>query len=60
MIRTRNFIKNKKKAAAASKIIIQICAKMDFMPWKVKPQHPYFNNKNFIYGALSMCKGKNG
>lgn len=34
--------------------------KMKYAPWKVIPQHPYFSNKNFIYGALSTSKGKNG
>lgn len=37
-----------------------MCVKINYMPWKVIPQHPFFENKNIIYGALVFSKGKNG
>lgn len=28
--------------------------------WKVKKNHPYFENRNLLYAAITVSKGKNG
>lgn len=34
--------------------------KVGAAPWEVTKAHPYFKNKNIMYGALSLSKGKGG
>lgn len=42
----------------ASKILIQIQAKLGGIPWEVCKKHPYFERKRMMYGALSFSKSK--
>lgn len=46
--------------SAASKIAIQMNAKVGCAPWRVKTKHEYFQDKNCMYGAISISKGKKG
>ena len=60
-IRKRTLSKDSRGAmSAASKIGIQMNIKMGATPWAVEKSHPYFKNRNVMYGALSMSRGKNG
>lgn len=46
--------------SAASKIAIQMNIKVGSIPWEVPKKHPYFKNKNMMYGALSISKNSWG
>ena len=46
--------------SAASKIVIQMNIKVGAVPWQVEKRHEYFKNRNIMYGALSISKGKKG
>ncbi len=41
-----------------SKIICQINAKIGKALWSIPPKHPFFKEKTFAYGGLSLSKGK--
>lgn len=34
--------------------------KVGLAPWKVQKRHQYFQQKNIMYGALSISKGPKG
>lgn len=46
--------------SAASKIVIQMNIKVGAVPWQVEKRHEYFKNRNIMYGALSISKGRKG
>ena len=60
MIRKKTLTNPKGAMSAASKIDIQINTKAGGVPWEVSKAHPYFKDKNMMYGALSLSKGKKG
>jgi hypothetical protein len=43
-----------------SKIVCQINAKLGKALWSVPPQHPFWKNKSFAYGGISISYGKEG
>jgi|694.fasta_scaffold49994_2 hypothetical protein len=59
-IRKRTLTSKKGAMSAASKIVIQMNIKVGAVPWQVEKRHEYFKNRNIMYGALSISKGKKG
>lgn len=59
-IRKKTLNSPKGAMSAASKICIQMNIKVGATPWEVKKKHPYFKNKNVMYGAISLSKGSKG
>lgn len=46
--------------SAASKIVLQMNAKIGGAPWLVGKTHEYFKGRTVMYGGISISKGKNG
>ena len=56
MVRKNNLIKAK-NLTKASKIILQMNAKVGNPLWKINSKVPIVKNKNIMYGAISGSKG---
>lgn len=57
----RKTLRNPKGAmSAASKICIQMSAKVGAIPWEVHTRHNYFRGRKFMYGGISFSKIRKG
>jgi hypothetical protein len=60
-IKRKTVSKQAKSAlSAASKIILQMNAKLGLPLWEVKSKHPYFKEKKTMYCSISLSKGSKG
>ena len=58
--RTLTSPNNSKNMSAASKIILQMNAKIGLPLWEVPESLNAFGKKNIMYGAISISKGAKG
>lgn len=58
-IRKRTFA-SKNPLSAASKVILQMNAKIGGTLWETVKRNKYFDKRRIMYGGLSLSKGKKG
>jgi hypothetical protein len=54
----RKTLQGKGALSIFSKIICQINAKLGKALWSIPPKHPFWKDKTFCYGGLSLSNGK--
>lgn len=59
-IRKYSLLKQKNPMSVASKIAIQMSAKMGFIPWQINIDKKHLQNKAIVYGAISISKSIKG